>query len=132
MRLLLRCAPAASQQPQRSVALFARHGISFKKVCVRRSKRADVARARRSWMREQDTFDPARLVFIDETATSTNMVRLDTADFVNGSLSRPKQRTVERHVAVGHSVDREAGLDGGAAAGAIDLTDPSDGFDGLV
>jgi transposase len=27
-------------------------------------------------MREQGMFDPARLVFIDETATSTNMVRL--------------------------------------------------------
>jgi len=35
-----------------------------------------VARARRRWMREQGMFDPARLVFIDETATSTNMARL--------------------------------------------------------
>jgi hypothetical protein len=35
-----------------------------------------VARARRRWRREQFLFDPARLVFIDETATSTNMVRL--------------------------------------------------------
>ena len=34
------------------------------------------ARARRRWMREQGMFDPARLVFLDETATSTNMVRL--------------------------------------------------------
>jgi hypothetical protein len=39
-------------------------------------KRADVARARRRWVREQGMLDPARLVFIDETATSTNMVRL--------------------------------------------------------
>jgi transposase len=39
-------------------------------------QRADVARARRRWMREQGMFDPARLVFIDETAVSTNMVRL--------------------------------------------------------
>jgi len=31
------------------------------------SKRMDVARARRRWMREQGLFDPARLVFIDET-----------------------------------------------------------------
>ena len=37
---------------------------------------ADVARARRRWMREQGMYDPARLVFIDETSTSTNMVRL--------------------------------------------------------
>jgi len=35
-----------------------------------------VVRARRRWIREQGLFDPARLVFIDETATSTNMVRL--------------------------------------------------------
>jgi transposase len=39
-------------------------------------KRADVARARRRWMREQGMFDPARLVFIDETSTNTAMVRL--------------------------------------------------------
>jgi hypothetical protein len=30
-------------------------------------ERADVARARRRWMREQGKFDPARLVFIDES-----------------------------------------------------------------
>jgi transposase len=35
-----------------------------------------VTRARRRWMREQGMFDPARLVFVDETCTSTNMVRL--------------------------------------------------------
>src|SRR5271156_4345935 len=39
-------------------------------------KRADVIRARRRWMREQGMFDPARLVFIDETSTNTAMVRL--------------------------------------------------------
>jgi len=35
-----------------------------------------VARARRRWMREQGMFDPARLVFLDETAANTKMVRL--------------------------------------------------------
>jgi transposase len=35
-----------------------------------------VARARRRWIREQGLLDPARLVFIDETAVSTNMVRI--------------------------------------------------------
>jgi hypothetical protein len=35
-------------------------------------KRAEVARARRRWM-----FDPARLVFIDETRTHTKLVRLN-------------------------------------------------------
>jgi transposase len=40
-------------------------------------KRADVARARRRWVREQGMLDPAHLVFIDETAVATNMVRLN-------------------------------------------------------
>ena len=35
-----------------------------------------MARARRRWMREQGMFDPARLVFIDETSANTKMVRL--------------------------------------------------------
>ena len=35
-----------------------------------------MARARRRWMRVQGMFDPTRLVFIDETAVSTNMARL--------------------------------------------------------
>ena len=35
-----------------------------------------MARARRRWIRELGMLDPARLVFIDETAVSTNMVRL--------------------------------------------------------
>lgn len=35
-----------------------------------------MVRARRRWMREQGMFDPARLVFIDETAANTKMVRL--------------------------------------------------------
>src|SRR5437016_7424089 len=54
-----------------------RHNITLKKAlqAVER-QRADVARARRRWIREQGMLDPARLVFIDETAVSTNMVRL--------------------------------------------------------
>lgn len=56
---------------------FARRSISFKKTLyAAEQKRADVARARRRWMREQGMFDPARLVFIDETCTNTAMVRL--------------------------------------------------------
>src|SRR5262249_48584317 len=39
-------------------------------------EREDVARARRRWIREQGFLDPARLVFIDETAVSTNLARL--------------------------------------------------------
>ncbi len=57
---------------------FDRHNISVKKKSMRAAEqeRADVVRARRRWMREQGLLDPARLVFVDETATSTNMARL--------------------------------------------------------
>ncbi len=54
-----------------------RHGITLKKrLQAAYGMRAVVARARRRWIREQGMLDPARLVFIDETAVSTNMVRL--------------------------------------------------------
>jgi len=57
---------------------FERHGLSFKKktLYAAEQKRAEVARARRRWMREQGFFDPAKLVFVDETSTNTMMVRL--------------------------------------------------------
>lgn len=38
-------------------------------------ERADVARARRRWMREQGLLDSTHLVFIDETSVNTNMTR---------------------------------------------------------
>jgi hypothetical protein len=38
-------------------------------------KRAEITRARQRWMRQQGMFDPAQLVFVDETWTSTSMVR---------------------------------------------------------
>jgi transposase len=38
--------------------------------------RADVARARRRWIRQQGFLDTTRLVFLDETAITTNMVRI--------------------------------------------------------
>ena len=54
-----------------------RHDITFKKTLqAAERQRADVACARRRWIREQGLLDPARLVFIDETAVSTNLVRL--------------------------------------------------------
>jgi transposase len=34
-----------------------------------------VAQARERWRQDQPSFDPARLVFLDETGTSTNMIR---------------------------------------------------------
>src|SRR5271165_5019293 len=49
---------------------------SKKSLRAAEQERADVARARRRWMREQGLFDPARLVFIDETSANTRMVRL--------------------------------------------------------
>lgn len=56
---------------------FKRHNVSFKKsLCAAEQQRADVVRARRRWVREQGMFEPARLVFIDETSTNTAMVRL--------------------------------------------------------
>jgi hypothetical protein len=69
---------------KRRIAVAARFGTSLsatrsaskKSQRAAEQERADVARARRRWMREQGMFDPARLVFLDETATSTNMVRL--------------------------------------------------------
>src|SRR4029450_8879900 len=56
---------------------FNRQKITFKKsLGATEQERAEVARARRRWKREQGMFDPARLVFVDETAANTKMVRL--------------------------------------------------------
>jgi transposase len=56
---------------------YERHGFTFKKTLYAvEQRRAEVARARRRWIREQGMLDPARLVFIDETCTSTATVRL--------------------------------------------------------
>src|SRR5262249_60534989 len=38
--------------------------------------RPDVAAARQQWRQSQSGFDPARLVFIDKTGTTTNMARV--------------------------------------------------------
>jgi transposase len=56
---------------------FDRHGISFKKsLRAAEQDRPDVAAARTAWTENQPKLDPKCLVFIDETGTSTNMVRL--------------------------------------------------------
>jgi transposase len=49
---------------------------SKKSLRAAEQHRADVARARRRWIRQQGYLDTTRLVFIDETSSSTNMVRL--------------------------------------------------------
>jgi hypothetical protein len=60
-------------EAQRAVRFFARHGIAVKKSLAER-KRADMARAA-ARSASQGMIDPARLVFIDETAVTTNMAR---------------------------------------------------------
>ena len=54
---------------------FKRHNITFKKNPARggaATRRR--SRARRRWMRAQGMFDPAHLVFLDETAANTKMM----------------------------------------------------------
>src|SRR2546430_14552917 len=52
-------------------------GSALKKIVhASEQERADVAEARQRWKEDQPALDPARLVFIDETGTSTNMARL--------------------------------------------------------
>ena len=63
---------AAARSPVSSPAITSPLKKSL--IAVER-KRDDVVRARRRWVREQGLLDPARLIFIDETAVSTNMVR---------------------------------------------------------
>jgi transposase len=67
---------------------------SKKSLRAAEQQRPDVARARRRWIREQGFLDPARLVFIDETAVSTNMVR------PNGRS--PRGERLIGHVPLGH------------------------------
>jgi len=56
---------------------FDRHAISFKKTLhAAEQDREDVKAAREEWRDKQPSIDPKRLVFIDETGTSTNMTRL--------------------------------------------------------
>jgi len=55
----------------------ARHNLSFKKTAhAAEQERADVKAARGVWKARQPSLDPTRLVFIDETGTTTNMARL--------------------------------------------------------
>ena len=49
---------------------------SKKTLFATEQDRPDVARRRRRWKTHQGRFDPARLVFIDETWAKTNMTRL--------------------------------------------------------
>ena len=56
---------------------FRRHDVTFKKTLhAAEQDRPDVKAAREAWRKNQASLDPAHLVFIDETATATNMTRL--------------------------------------------------------
>jgi transposase len=56
---------------------FARHDITFKKTLhAAEQNREDVKAARDAWRGDQASLTVKRLVFIDETATTTNMTRL--------------------------------------------------------
>src|SRR6201986_5585793 len=78
MRSFRRCARNESTAAAPHFGAFSLAMTSLLKKSLRAAEqqRADVARARRRWIREQGFLDPARLVFIDETAVSTNLVRL--------------------------------------------------------
>ena len=53
-------------------------GADIYKKTLRASEqdRPDIARARRAWRRRQLGFDPARLIFLDESGAKTNLTRL--------------------------------------------------------
>ena len=63
-----------------------------------------MARARRRWIREQGWLDTTRLVFIDETAVTTNMVRL------NGWNSRGERLFADAPMGTWETVTFIAGL----------------------
>jgi hypothetical protein len=55
--------------------LLARHDLTVKKTACTPPNNNGRTGSHTRWRREQFMFDPARLVFIDETAASTKMVR---------------------------------------------------------
>src|SRR5450631_793315 len=79
MRWLRPCASGESEVAARrsGVCLIDTTSPLKKSLRAAEQQRADVARARRRWIREQGMLDPARLGFIDETAVTTEMVRLN-------------------------------------------------------
>ena len=85
-----------------------RHGITLKKsLQAAERQRADVARARRRWIREQGMLDSARLVFIDETAVSTNLARVrgraPKGDRVIGTVPLGSWKTITFVAALRHN-----------------------------
>ena len=75
----LRCSASSSGTTSRSK----------KTLRAAEQQRADVARARRRWMRAQGMFDPAHLVFLDETAANTKMMRVGGRCPARREVDRP-------------------------------------------
>ena len=79
MRSWRRCTSAGYPAAARRCFVFWRVMPSRSKKVLHASEqeRADVARARRRWIRAQGLLDTTRLVFLDETAVNTNMTRFN-------------------------------------------------------
>src|SRR6266550_321600 len=78
MRWSLRCTSTGSQAVALPCGASSSATTSASKKSLRAAEqdRPDVARARRCWKRRQAMLNSTRLVFIDETAANTKMVRL--------------------------------------------------------
>src|SRR5215471_3678696 len=78
MRWSLRCTSTGSQAVALPCGASSSATTSASKKSLRAGEqdRPDVARARRCWKRRQAMLNSTRLVFIDETAANTKMVRL--------------------------------------------------------
>lgn len=63
--------------PRFGACLLATTSPLKKSLRAAEQQRVDVARARRRWIREQGFLDPARLVFLDETAKRRDIVVID-------------------------------------------------------
>ena len=75
--MLWRCTNAGFRAAARPCFGFWSATASLLKKVLHASEqeRADVARARRRWMRKQGLLNSTHLVFIDETSVNTNMTR---------------------------------------------------------
>ena len=76
-RLLMLCTNVGFRVvAQRCFGFWSATASLLKKVLhASEQERADVALARRRWIRRQGLLDPTHLVFIDETSVNTNMTR---------------------------------------------------------
>src|SRR6516162_5719097 len=76
--LQVRLAKEEVKVSQSGISRFLHHiNLTFKKsIHASEQDRPDVAAARKALRKEQLTLDPKKLVFIDETAATTNMTRL--------------------------------------------------------